>query len=233
MVNSPSGHSMASSYTDEVYFPCPTPLIPESTSMSNPLCLTRLGGRGKNKKVRKIVTNSRERMRQQNVNGGFADLRKLVPTHPPDRKLSKNEILRLAIRYINILDSVLKYQDREESGESHPPKETGDATTFSENPIASLDQNTSALTFRSSLETHTLKTNLTSSSNHLKYSDYERQQIECESSAEVISSDSSSAFSPTISAEILPSQFNLNSQHFCFDQHACREKRFASPYLSD
>ena len=49
--------------------------------------------------VRKLFTNSRERWRQQNVSGAFAELRKLVPTHPPDKKLSKNEILRIAIRY--------------------------------------------------------------------------------------------------------------------------------------
>lgn len=48
--------------------------------------------------VRKIFTNTRERWRQQNVSGAFAELRKLVPTHPPDKKLSKNEILRMAIR---------------------------------------------------------------------------------------------------------------------------------------
>nr|XP_024219391.1 T-cell acute lymphocytic leukemia protein 1 homolog [Halyomorpha halys] len=47
---------------------------------------------------RKIFTNSRERWRQQNVSGAFGELRKLVPTHPPDKKLSKNEILRMAIR---------------------------------------------------------------------------------------------------------------------------------------
>jgi hypothetical protein len=52
--------------------------------------------------VRKIFTNSRERWRQQNVSGAFAELRKLVPTHPPDKKLSKNEILRMAIRYVSI-----------------------------------------------------------------------------------------------------------------------------------
>lgn len=51
--------------------------------------------------VKKIFTNSRERWRQQNVSGAFAELRKLVPTHPPDKKLSKNEILRMAIRYEN------------------------------------------------------------------------------------------------------------------------------------
>ncbi|CAG9821105.1 unnamed protein product [Phaedon cochleariae] len=60
--------------------------------------------------VKKIFTNSRERWRQQNVSGAFAELRKLVPTHPPDKKLSKNEILRMAIRYIQILSNVLDWQ---------------------------------------------------------------------------------------------------------------------------
>ncbi|GAB1860965.1 T-cell acute lymphocytic leukemia protein 1 [Camponotus japonicus] len=60
--------------------------------------------------VRKLFTNSRERWRQQNVSGAFAELRKLVPTHPPDKKLSKNEILRMAIRYIRLLSNVLEWQ---------------------------------------------------------------------------------------------------------------------------
>ncbi|XP_053556597.1 T-cell acute lymphocytic leukemia protein 2 [Bombina bombina] len=57
--------------------------------------------------TRKIFTNTRERWRQQNVNSAFAELRKLIPTHPPDKKLSKNETLRLAMRYINFLIDVL------------------------------------------------------------------------------------------------------------------------------
>ncbi|XP_057657818.1 neurogenic differentiation factor 1 [Diorhabda carinulata] len=61
--------------------------------------------------VKKIFTNSRERWRQQNVSGAFAELRKLVPTHPPDKKLSKNEILRMAIRYIRLLTNVLEWQN--------------------------------------------------------------------------------------------------------------------------
>ncbi|XP_021566341.1 protein lyl-1, partial [Carlito syrichta] len=36
------------------------------------------------KVARRVFTNSRERWRQQNVNGAFAELRKLLPTHPPD-----------------------------------------------------------------------------------------------------------------------------------------------------
>ncbi|XP_041358706.1 protein lyl-1-like isoform X2 [Gigantopelta aegis] len=66
------------------------------------------------KVARRMFTNSRERWRQQNVNGAFADLRKLVPTYPPDKKLSKNEILRLAIRYIKLLGEVLEYRKEHE-----------------------------------------------------------------------------------------------------------------------
>ncbi|XP_054254130.1 T-cell acute lymphocytic leukemia protein 2 [Indicator indicator] len=58
--------------------------------------------------TRKIFANTRERWRQQNVNSAFAKLRKLIPTHPPDKKLSKNETLRLAMRYINFLVKVLR-----------------------------------------------------------------------------------------------------------------------------
>lgn len=66
---------------------------PAGTSLPSP-GLGGAGGPG-----RKVFTNSRERCRQQNVTGAFDDLRKLVPRHPPDKKLSKNEILRSAIRY--------------------------------------------------------------------------------------------------------------------------------------
>jgi len=61
---------------------------------------------------RRTFTNSRERWRQQNVNGAFSELRRLIPTHPPDRKLSKSEILRLALRYIDFLNRLLVDQDR-------------------------------------------------------------------------------------------------------------------------
>ncbi|KAG8130421.1 T-cell acute lymphocytic leukemia protein 2 [Erythrolamprus reginae] len=66
--------------------------------------------------TRKIFTNSRERWRQQNVNSAFAKLRKLIPTHPPDKKLSKNETLRLAMRYINFLVKVLGEQGLPQTG---------------------------------------------------------------------------------------------------------------------
>lgn len=65
--------------------------------------------------MKKIFTNTRERWRQQNVSGAFAQLRDLVPTHPPDKKLSKNEILRMAIRYIRLLTNVLEWQNGHEN----------------------------------------------------------------------------------------------------------------------
>nr|XP_020441503.1 helix-loop-helix protein 2-like [Monopterus albus] len=50
---------------------------------------------------------TRERIRVVAFNVAFAELRKLLPTLPPDKKLSKIEILRLAIRYISYLNHVL------------------------------------------------------------------------------------------------------------------------------
>ncbi|XP_022597009.1 helix-loop-helix protein 2-like [Seriola dumerili] len=50
---------------------------------------------------------TRERIRVVAFNLAFAELRKLLPTIPPDKKLSKIEILRLAICYISYLNHVL------------------------------------------------------------------------------------------------------------------------------
>ncbi|RUS87867.1 hypothetical protein EGW08_004400 [Elysia chlorotica] len=50
---------------------------------------------------------TRERIRVEAFNVAFSDLRKLLPTLPPDKKLSKIEILRLAICYISYLNDVL------------------------------------------------------------------------------------------------------------------------------
>uniref|UniRef100_A0A674IWY8 TAL bHLH transcription factor 1, erythroid differentiation factor n=1 Tax=Terrapene triunguis TaxID=2587831 RepID=A0A674IWY8_9SAUR len=69
--------------------------------------------------------DTRERWRQQNVNGAFAELRKLIPTHPPDKKLSKNEILRLAMKYINFLAKLLNDQEEEGNQRGKANKDTG------------------------------------------------------------------------------------------------------------
>jgi len=56
---------------------------------------------------RRLFTNSRERWRQYQVNIAFAELRKLLPTYPTDKKLSKHEILRTTMKYIRFLDKLL------------------------------------------------------------------------------------------------------------------------------
>lgn len=90
------------------------------TEFNHPLIVdsSRPTGTGPKKVVRRMFTNSRERWRQQNVNGAFSDLRRLVPTYPADKKLSKNEILRLAIKYIKLLSSVLEYQKQHDNEET-------------------------------------------------------------------------------------------------------------------
>ena len=66
-----------------------------------------------------FAITKRERWRQQNVNMAFSELRKLLPTYPPDKKLSKVDILRSSIRYIRFLDNVLQKMDGKEECENH------------------------------------------------------------------------------------------------------------------
>mgnify|MGYP001223877878 CR=1 FL=1 len=91
-----------------------TKLINETTATRKPEVIPPIikpknvnnGGSG-----RKVFSNHRERFRQQNVSGAFAELRRLLPTHPVDKKLSKSEILKLSIKYIKLLQGVLKWQE--------------------------------------------------------------------------------------------------------------------------
>ncbi|TGZ68954.1 hypothetical protein CRM22_003999 [Opisthorchis felineus] len=55
----------------------------------------------------KRVANERERTRTASVNDAFLMLRRLIPTEPMNRKLSKIETLRLASSYISHLHAVL------------------------------------------------------------------------------------------------------------------------------
>ncbi|XP_070566398.1 transcription factor 15-like [Ptychodera flava] len=55
--------------------------------------------------------NARERDRTHSVNTAFTTLRDLIPTEPPDRKLSKIETLRLAASYISHLETMLMVGD--------------------------------------------------------------------------------------------------------------------------
>ena len=60
-------------------------------------------------------TRKRERTRQDNVNIAFRQLRDILPTYPHDKKLSKCQILRLAVRYITLLNNVLEVLQRKTS----------------------------------------------------------------------------------------------------------------------
>ncbi|CAJ1053523.1 T-cell acute lymphocytic leukemia protein 1 isoform X2 [Xyrichtys novacula] len=96
------------------------------------------------KLARRVFTNSRERWRQQNVNGAFSELRKLIPTHPPDKKLSKNEILRLAVKYINFLVTLLNDQAQDKNKDLTEDEEKEEMTTAGsgnnkQNPLFQCD----------------------------------------------------------------------------------------------
>lgn len=97
----------------------PTPNIPPPSRVQYGPCSRRSTqftygnspSGGRSAYLKRLYTNSRERWRQQHVNLAFAELRKLLPTYPPERKLSKNEILRLSMKYIRFLDRLLGDMD--------------------------------------------------------------------------------------------------------------------------
>ncbi|KAG5681721.1 hypothetical protein PVAND_011131 [Polypedilum vanderplanki] len=72
--------------------------------------LTREERRRRRRATQKYRTAhaTRERIRVEAFNVAFSELRKLLPTLPPDKKLSKIEILKLAICYISYLNHVLE-----------------------------------------------------------------------------------------------------------------------------
>ena len=73
-------------------------------------------------------SNVRERTRTHSVNDGFLTLRSLIPTDPPERKLSKIETLRLATSYIWHLNSVLLNSNKCQSAPK--PSEHGNADLY-------------------------------------------------------------------------------------------------------
>ncbi|XP_074658797.1 protein twist-like [Tubulanus polymorphus] len=57
--------------------------------------------------AQRSLANVRERQRTQSLNDAFSSLRKIIPTLPSD-KLSKIQTLKLATRYIDFLNQVLR-----------------------------------------------------------------------------------------------------------------------------
>lgn len=86
------------------------------TSTENTLNASELAGLSREERRRRrratqkyrTAHATRERIRVEAFNVAFTELRKLLPTLPPDKKLSKIEILKLAICYIAYLNHVLE-----------------------------------------------------------------------------------------------------------------------------
>lgn len=89
------------------------------------------------------------------MNIAFAELRRLVPTYPLDKKLSKAEILRSAIKYIRFLENLLTMMDSPEwegtratlpsprrglTNDAHSPEDVSLATCSPRNFICPEDR---------------------------------------------------------------------------------------------
>ncbi|NXQ31214.1 HEN1 protein, partial [Alaudala cheleensis] len=85
----------------------PAPQIPEEPARKEPLSREERRRRRRATAKYRSAHATRERVRVEAFNVAFAELRRLLPTLPPDKKLSKIEILRLAICYISYLNHVL------------------------------------------------------------------------------------------------------------------------------
>ncbi|KAG7467298.1 helix-loop-helix protein 2-like [Megalops cyprinoides] len=108
----PWGQSDAESVLNDIKIGCVSdePMEGEGKSRSlAPQALSREEKRRRRRATAKYRSAhaTRERIRVEAFNVAFAELRKLLPTLPPDKKLSKIEILRLAICYISYLNHVL------------------------------------------------------------------------------------------------------------------------------
>ncbi|XP_024125717.1 achaete-scute homolog 5 [Oryzias melastigma] len=68
--------------------------------------------------------NERERQRVKCVNQGYAKLRDHLPGQSADKRLSKVETLRAAIRYIKYLQGLVELEDGRRSGTESPQSST-------------------------------------------------------------------------------------------------------------
>lgn len=72
--------------------------------------------------------NERERIRVRHVNEGYARLREHLPDEPTDKRMSKVETLRAAIRYIKHLESLLDVSKEEKREKTDTEAEKRKAT---------------------------------------------------------------------------------------------------------
>ncbi|XP_025102852.1 protein dimmed-like [Pomacea canaliculata] len=67
----------------------------------------RKGVSARERNIRRLESNERERQRMHSLNDAFQDLREVIPHVNLDRKLSKIETLTLAKNYIKALTNVI------------------------------------------------------------------------------------------------------------------------------
>uniref|UniRef100_A0A8B9F0W0 BHLH domain-containing protein n=1 Tax=Amazona collaria TaxID=241587 RepID=A0A8B9F0W0_9PSIT len=87
---------------------------------------------------RRAAANARERDRTHSVNAAFGALRRLIPTRPADRRLSKVETLRLAASYIAHLANVLLLQHAEGTAATQPCPQPTPPGTAAPRPICTF-----------------------------------------------------------------------------------------------
>nr|XP_020467819.1 achaete-scute homolog 5-like [Monopterus albus] len=80
--------------------------------------------------------NERERQRVKCVNQGYAKLRDHLPGHSTDKRLSKVETLRAAIRYIKYLQGLVEPEDRR-PGRAESPTTSSRDRSVEESPRGS------------------------------------------------------------------------------------------------
>ncbi|XP_050544063.1 protein dimmed-like [Daktulosphaira vitifoliae] len=84
-----------------------------SDGQSRSVSMGRTGSRrkrktsGKDKNVRRLESNERERLRMHSINDAFQSLREVIPHVKKDRRLSKIETLTLAKNYIIALTKII------------------------------------------------------------------------------------------------------------------------------
>jgi len=67
----------------------------------------RKGVNARERNIRRLESNERERQRMHNLNGAFQDLRSVIPHVEAEQKLSKIETLSLAKNYIMALTNTI------------------------------------------------------------------------------------------------------------------------------
>uniref|UniRef100_A0A146KSP4 Protein dimmed n=2 Tax=Lygus hesperus TaxID=30085 RepID=A0A146KSP4_LYGHE len=84
-----------------------SPLSGSSTTGSSSMRRRRQGLSARERNLRRLESNERERMRMHSLNDAFEQLREVIPHVKMERKLSKIETLTLAKNYIMALTNVI------------------------------------------------------------------------------------------------------------------------------